>query len=54
MLKMKIEPAMCMKTNAAMTICPVKYTAFTRIYAHYIIIDNHRAGIYSEIAQIPR
>ena len=54
MLKMKIDLPMSMKKKTTMTICLVKYTAFTRIYAHYIIIDNHRAGIYSEIAQIPR
>jgi hypothetical protein len=29
-LKMKVDPVMCMKTQATMTKCPVKNTAFYR------------------------
>jgi hypothetical protein len=48
MLKMKIDPAMCMKTQEMMTKCPVKNTAFTRKRTNCTLIDNHLSGLLAE------
>ena len=50
MLKMKIEPAMCMKTKETMTKCPVKNTAFTRECTNCTLIDDNLAGLLAENA----
>jgi hypothetical protein len=52
MLKMEIDPAMCMKTKATMTKCPAKNTAFTRKSSNCAIIDKNRSGFLAENAEI--
>jgi hypothetical protein len=52
MLKMKIDPAMCMKTQETMTKCPAKNTLFTRKGTNCALTDNKRAGFLPEDAGI--
>ncbi len=52
MLKIKIEPAICMKTQAAMTKCPAKYTVFTRIFANCAAIDMNRSDFFAEMHRL--
>jgi hypothetical protein len=54
MLKMKIDPAMCMKTQERMTKCLVKKQVFTRKCTHFTIIDNNLSGFLAENAQAAR
>jgi len=54
MLKMKIDPAMYMKTKASMTKCQVKNLRFTRKHGNCAIIDSNLSGFVSEIAEIWR
>jgi hypothetical protein len=54
MLKMKIDPAMCMKTKARMTNCPAKNTLFTRKYGNCSMDDKNPAGFLPEDGRIVR
>jgi hypothetical protein len=47
---MKIDPAMCMKTQETVTKCPVKNTAFTRECTNCTLIDDNLAGLLAENA----
>jgi hypothetical protein len=52
MLKMKVDPGMCMKTKATMTQCPEKKQFFTRKCMNCAGIDKNRAGFLAEDARI--
>jgi hypothetical protein len=52
MVKMKIDPAMCMKTKATVTKYHAKNTAFTRKYSNCAVIDNNRADFLGENAEL--
>ena len=54
MLKMKIDPAMCMKTRETMTKCRAKKHVFARKYTHFTIIDNNRSKLLTEEARMTR
>ena len=54
MLKMKIDPAMCMKTQETMTKWRAKKHVFTRKYTHFTIIDNKRLKLLTQEARITR
>jgi hypothetical protein len=54
MLKMKIDPAMSMKTQVTMTKCLAKKQVFTRKRTHGAIIDNNCTGLLAENAKITR
>jgi hypothetical protein len=54
MLKMKIDPAMCMKTKKTMTKCPAKNTRFTLKCTNYPEIDNNSPGFVAENALVTR
>jgi len=49
MLKMKIDPAMCMKAKATLTKCLVKCTAFTRKSANCATIDKNPSDFFAEM-----
>jgi len=49
MLKMKIDPAICLKTQVTVTKCPVKCMAPTRKYTDCALIDNKRADFFFPI-----
>jgi len=50
MLKMKIEPAMCMKTQGTMTKCLAKKQVFTRKCTHCARINKNLSGFWAENA----
>ena len=54
MLKIKIDPAMCMKTQETMTKCRAKKHVLTRKYTHFTIIDNKRSKLLTEEARMTR
>ena len=54
MLKMKIDPAMCMITHATVTTFLVKNTAFTRKCAQSTPVDKIQRDFVAEQAQISR
>jgi hypothetical protein len=53
MLKMEIDPAMCMKTKATRQIVTPKTRHFARKCTNRGIIDKNRAGFLAENAQVP-
>jgi hypothetical protein len=54
MSKMKIDPAMCMKTKVRMTKCQAKNPWFTQKYGNCAIINSNLSGFVSESIQIAR
>ena len=54
MLEMKIDPAMCMKTQARGQNVHSKNSLLTRKCAHCTIIYNNRSGLLAENAKITR
>jgi hypothetical protein len=54
MLKMKIDPAMCMKTKARRQNVTPKTRYFARNCTNRGIIDKNRAGLLAENANFAR
>jgi hypothetical protein len=54
MLKMKEPPGMCMKTLAAMTKCPAKYSVFTRNCTNCPMIGTNPSDFWDENAGMAR
>jgi hypothetical protein len=54
MLEMKIDLAMCMKTNKTMTKCQAKNTRFIQKRSNHPGIDNHSLGFVAENAKVTR
>jgi intergrase/recombinase len=54
MLKMKIDPAMCMKTQARRQNVTTKTRHFARNCTSRGIIDKNRAGLLPESAKFAR
>jgi hypothetical protein len=54
MLKMKVDPAMCMKTQKMTTKCLAKKHVFARKCTHFTIIDNNRSELLTEDAHVTR
>jgi hypothetical protein len=50
MLKMKIDPTMCMKTQETMTKCPAQNNVFARKSTNRTIFDNNKSGLLAENA----
>ena len=50
MLKMKIDPTMCMKTRVGMTKCHSKMHVFTQICASFAAFVTHREGVCQEMS----
>ena len=50
MLKMKVDPAMCMKTQETMTKCPAEKQVFTRECTHCARINENLWGLLAENA----
>ena len=46
---MKIDPAMCMKTQETMTKCPAIKQVFTRKCTHCARIENNLSGVLAEM-----
>jgi hypothetical protein len=54
MLKMKVDPTICMKTKRERQNVMPKMRLFTRKCTHYTVIDNSRADLLADYAQIAR
>src|SRR5271157_2158867 len=54
MLKMKQPPGMCMKTQEAMTKCPVQNKVFSRKCTNRMIVGDNRSGLLAENAEVTR
>jgi len=54
MLKMKIDPAMYMKTKATMTKYHAQNKVFARKSTNRTIFDNNKSGLLAENAQAMR
>ena len=54
MLKMEIDPAMCMKTHETMTKCPAIKQVFTRKCTICARINENLSGLLAENAQVTR